>query len=51
MIGGSGSDTFAWSLADRGAARTPAVVTIRSFDNATAAGGNALDLLDLPQGE
>ncbi|MFT3736278.1 MAG: Calx-beta domain-containing protein [Rhodocyclaceae bacterium] len=52
MTGGAGADTFVWSLADRGAVGTPAVDTIQSFDNATAAaGGDVLDLRDLLQGE
>ncbi|MCP5267574.1 MAG: retention module-containing protein [Zoogloeaceae bacterium] len=52
LIGGTGADVFVWALADRGAAGTPAVDTIQSFDNATAAaGGDVLDLRDLLQGE
>ncbi|WP_345533642.1 Calx-beta domain-containing protein [Viridibacterium curvum] len=52
MTGGAGADTFVWTLADRGAVGSPAVDTIQSFDNATAAaGGDVLDLRDLLQGE
>ena len=52
MTGGNGADVFVWSLADRGAPGTPAVDTIQTFDNATAAsGGDVIDLRDLLQGE
>jgi Ca2+-binding RTX toxin-like protein len=52
LIGGNGSDVFAWGLADRGAAGSPAVDTIQSYNNLSAAsGGDVLDLRDLLQGE
>ncbi len=52
LIGGAGADVFRWSLADRGGAGSPAVDAIADFDPAaTAAGGDALDLRDLLQGE
>ena len=52
LSGGLGADVFSWGLADRGAAGTPAVDTIQSYDNAiAAAGGDVLDLRDLLQGE
>ncbi|GAB2881247.1 hypothetical protein GCM10027046_06880 [Uliginosibacterium flavum] len=52
LTGGAGSDVFVWSLADRGATGSPAVDTINSYDNGSAAaGGDVLDLRDLLQGE
>src|SRR5262249_8800347 len=52
LNGGNGADVFVWSLADRGTPGAPAVDTIQSFDNATAAsGGDVVDLRDLLQGE
>jgi surface adhesion protein len=52
LNGGNGSDVFVWSLSDKGAAGTPAVDTIQTFDNSAAgAGGDVLDLRDLLQGE
>jgi len=42
------SDTFVWHLADAGAAGTPAVDTINTFDKAAVTvGGDVLDLRDL----
>jgi Ca2+-binding RTX toxin-like protein len=50
--GGLGSDVFAWSLADKGTAGSPAVDTITDFNTAArAAGGDVLDLRDLLSGE
>ncbi|CAG1018901.1 partial Hemolysin, chromosomal, partial [Burkholderiaceae bacterium] len=52
LTGGSSADVFAWTLADSGAAGSPAVDVITDFNNATAAaGGDQLDLRDLLQGE
>lgn len=55
MIGGSGSDVFAWHLSDHDASGAPAgraVDTIQGFDaHAPSAGGDVLDLRDLLQGE
>jgi hypothetical protein len=52
MTGGNGADVFVWSLADRGAPGSPALDTVQSFDNNTAAAdGDVLDLRDLLQGE
>ena len=57
MQGGSGSndgvmDIFQWSLADAGAAGTPAIDTINFFGAAAAtAGGDVLDIRDLLSGE
>ncbi|MCF8177341.1 MAG: tandem-95 repeat protein [Sulfuritalea sp.] len=46
------SDTFKWSLADKGAVGSPAVDTITDFATAAkASGGDVLDLRDLLQGE
>jgi hypothetical protein len=43
---------FAWTLADRGSAGTPAIDTITDFNVASAsAGGDVLDLRDLLSGE
>ncbi|MES2992770.1 MAG: Calx-beta domain-containing protein [Pseudomonadota bacterium] len=53
LTGGSGgadatSDTFAWTLADRGTAASPAIDSITDFNNsAPASGGDVLDLRDL----
>ncbi len=49
LTGGAGADVFAWSLADRGSAGSPAVDTVTDFD--TLAAGDRLDLRDLLQGE
>jgi Ca2+-binding RTX toxin-like protein len=49
LTGGLGSDVFHWTLADAGAAGTPAVDTITDFD--TAANTDKLDLRDLLTGE
>jgi surface adhesion protein len=52
LTGGLGSDVFNWSLADRGAAGSPAADVIADFNNALpSAGGDVLDLRDLLQGE
>jgi Ca2+-binding RTX toxin-like protein len=52
MTGGGGADVFAWHLADRGAAGTPAVDTITDFNIATpASGGDLLEIRDLLLGE
>jgi Ca2+-binding RTX toxin-like protein len=49
LTGGAGADVFAWTLADRGAAGSPAADTVFDFD--TAAGSDRLDLRDLLVGE
>ena len=49
LTGGAGDDVFKWSLADAGAAGTPAVDTITDFN--TAANTDKLDLRDLLTGE
>ena len=49
MTGGIGADVFRWSLADKGAAGTPAIDRITDFDNVT--NSDRLDLRDLLQGE
>ena len=49
LTGGLGSDVFRWSLADAGAAGSPAVDSITDFD--TSAGTDQLDLRDLLTGE
>lgn len=55
LLGGSGSDVFAWHLGDHDASGAPAglaVDTILGFDaHAPSAGGDVLDLRDLLQGE
>jgi Ca2+-binding RTX toxin-like protein len=52
LTGGSESDVFKWSLADQGTAGSPSVDQITDFSTATlGAGGDALDLRDLLQGE
>jgi VCBS repeat-containing protein len=59
LTGGTGAagadlttDVFAWTLADRGSAGTPAIDTITDFNVASAsAGGDVLDLRDLLSGE
>ena len=52
LTGGLGADVFEWSLAARGVNGSPSVDHITDFDTASvAAGGDALDLRDLLQGE
>jgi Ca2+-binding RTX toxin-like protein len=52
LTGGAGADTFYWTLADKGAVGTPAKDTVTDFSTAAfSAGGDALDLRDLLQGE
>jgi hypothetical protein len=52
LTGGTGSDTFYWTLADKGAVGTPSNDVITDFSTAAfSAGGDALDLRDLLQGE
>jgi len=51
LTGGAGSDVFAWTLADRGGAGTPATDTITDFNTgAVSAGGDVLDLRDMLTG-
>jgi len=49
LIGGLGADTFAWKLADHGTSTTPAIDTIKDFDNVS--NSDKLDLRDLLVGE
>jgi VCBS repeat-containing protein len=49
LIGGLGADTFIWSLGDQGTSTTPAIDTIKDFDN--VANSDKLDLRDLLVGE
>jgi Ca2+-binding RTX toxin-like protein len=52
LTGGAGADVFAWHLADKGVAGTPAVDTITDFNVATpASGGDLLEIRDLLTGE
>lgn len=52
LTGGLGSDTFKWALNDHGSVGHPDVDIITDFDNGSRqAGGDALDLRDLLQGE
>jgi large repetitive protein len=52
LLGTTGSDTFQWTLADKGSAGAPANDVVTGFDTAAAnAGGDVLDLRDLLQGE
>ncbi|MES2019540.1 MAG: VCBS domain-containing protein [Pseudomonadota bacterium] len=64
LTGGSGADVFAWRLADKGSAATPAADTITDFTygggnsniesgtlGVATGGGDVLDLRDLLQGE
>ena len=49
LTGGLGADTFAWRLADKGTAGSPASDTIYGFD--TVANSDRIDLRDLLVGE
>jgi Ca2+-binding RTX toxin-like protein len=52
LTGGAGADVFAWHLADKGTAGTPAIDTITDFNVATpASGGDLLEIRDLLTGE
>jgi hypothetical protein len=52
LTGGTGSDVFAWSLADRGTPGLPHEFTVNNFDTTPfSAGGDRLDLRDLLSGE
>ena len=52
LTGGTGIDIFLWEEDDQGIPAAPAIDTITDFDNsALAAGGDAIDLGDLLEGE
>ena len=52
LSGGLGADVFEWTLGDAGTSGAPTVDQITDFDSSSvAAGGDALDLRDLLQGE
>ena len=49
LIGGLGADTFKWALGDGGTTASPAIDTIKDFDNVVSS--DRLDLRDLLVGE
>ncbi|TAK90060.1 MAG: type I secretion C-terminal target domain-containing protein, partial [Burkholderiaceae bacterium] len=52
LTGGAGADVFQWRLGDQGSVGAPASDTVTDFNSASfAAGGDALNLRDLLQGE